>query len=176
MFPRVIILFVLSLLSVCASAQKLESYTTSNNLLIKPGDTLVLGVGSAPDGYFNYIYSGLAATIFAAMAEEYDQDLRLPDFFQGAPVVVKRIRSAKNSRKDQGKPTVYLYFDTDGWGSFMVDVEEAIKVCEIAWCRPEGFLSQQEFEKLILLYRSVKDGTITVDKFEELRNEMIGTR
>jgi hypothetical protein len=156
-----------------AHAQKQSVYTTSNGLQIKTGDTLMLGVGSAYDGYFNYIYSGLAATIFAALAYEYDQDLRLPEFFQGAPVVIKRIRSAKKTKNDNGQPTTWLYFDTDGWGTFMIDIESAISVCEVAWCRPDGFLSQEEFEKLILLYRSLQNESITKEKFDALRKEML---
>jgi hypothetical protein len=162
---RIVYILIFFLLTTTSSAQKVESYTTSNGLLIKPGDTLVLGVGSAPDGFFNYIYSGVAMTIFSSLAEENEVDFRLPDYFNGAPVEITRIR-----KKDD---LILLYFNTDGWGTFIVDIEEAIKVCEVAWCRPEGYLSQQEYEKLVLLYRAVKDGSITVKRFEQLRSEML---
>ena len=167
MILRILLMSFLMTGSLSVSAQKLSSYTTTNGLLIAPGDTLVLGVGSAPDGFFNYIYSGVAMTIFSSLADENEVDFRLPDYFNGAPVEIKRIR-----KKDD---LVLLYFDTDGWGTFIIDIEEAIRVCEVAWCRPEGYLSQQEYEKLVLLYRAVKDGTITTERFEELRDEMIHT-
>ena len=165
MILRTLFVSLLFTFSFPASAQKLESYTTSNGLLIKPGDTLVLGVGSAPDGFFNYIYSGVAMTIFSSLADENEVDFRLPDYFNGAPVEITRIR-----KKDD---LILLYFNTDGWGTFIIDIEEAIKVCEAAWCRPEGYLSQQEYEKLVLLYRAVKDGSLTVERFEQLRREML---
>lgn len=162
---RLAYISILFLLTLTASAQKLSSYTTTNGLLIQPGDTLVLGVGSAPDGFFNYIYSGVVMTIFSSLAEENEVDFRLPDYFNGAPVEVTRIR-----KKDD---LTLLYFNTDGWGTFIIDIEEAIKVCEVAWCRPDGYLLQQEYEKLVLLYRAVKDGTISVERFEQLRKEML---
>ena len=165
MLRKLILLLILGLSLASASAQKLNTYTTSNGLVIQPGDTLVLGVGSAPDGFFNYIYSGVAMTIFSSLAEENEVDFRLPEYFNGAPAVITRIR-----KKDD---LTLLYFNTHGWGTFIVDIEEAIKVCEVAWCRPEGYLSQQEYEKLVLLYRAVKEGSITVERFEQLRKEML---
>lgn len=165
MILRTLFVSLIFAFSVSASAQKLSSYTTSNGLVINPGDTLVLGVGSAPDGFFNYIYSGVAMTIFSSLSEENEVDFRLPDYFNGAPVEIARIRK----REEQ----TLVYFNTDGWGTFIIDIEEAIKVCEVAWCRPEGYLSQEEYEKLVLLYRAVKDGSITVERFEQLRREML---
>lgn len=165
-FPVLLSATLILLFSFEANAQKLKEYTTSNGLLIQPGDTVVLGVGSSPDGYFYHIYSVIAETIFASLADETETDFRLPEFFNGAPVVIKKIKDRKG--------VVSALFDTDGWGAFMIDIEDAIRSCEIAWCRPDGFLSQEEYEKLVLLYRSVLDETITVEKFNALRSEMLG--
>lgn len=146
-------------------SQKLDTYTSLNGFNFTVGDTLMLGVGSASDGRFKYIYESVARTIFATLADEYDYDFRLPDYFHGAPVVIKKIKS-KNDE-------TLFYFDTDGWGAFVIDIEKAIAACEVAYCRPYGFLSQEEFEKLILLYRAVLDNKINEERFWELRNEML---
>jgi hypothetical protein len=151
---------------IASSAQKSSSYLATNGINYAVGDTLVLGVGSAADGFFNHIYSGVALSIFGSLAEENEYDVRLPEYFQGAPVVIKKI---KQREKD-----VLFLFNTDGWGSYVIDVEQAINTCEISYCRPNGFLTQEEFEKLILLYRAVLNQEITTLRFEELRKELIG--
>lgn len=154
-------------LSICDPlfSQKTTSYTASNGVVYTIGDTITLGVGSAPDGYFNYIYSGVARTILASLIEEAEYDVRLPEFFQGAPVKIKKIKT--------GNSETLFSFDTESWGGFVIDIENAIGVCEIAYCRPNGFLTQQEYEKLVLLYRAVADGIISEEKFNLLREEMI---
>ena len=147
-------------------SQKLTTYTSSNGMVFSVGDTLVLGVGSAPDGNFNYIYSGMMLTIFGSLAAENDFDTRLPEYFHGSPQQIKKIR--------QHEKDVLFMFDTEGWGSFVIDIEKAIASCEVSYCRPDGFLTQEEFEKMVLLYRAVLNEEISTEKFEVLRNEMIG--
>jgi hypothetical protein len=162
-------LFLVTLLGLSpvlpVMAQKSKTYTASNGMIYSVGDTVILGVGSAPDGYFVNIYSGMARTIFATLAEEAEYDFRLPDFFHGAPVEIRRIRNV-----DDG---TLLLFDTDGWGGFVIDIEKAIAACEVSYCRPFGFLTQEEFEKLILLNRAAANGEISVERFEELRKELL---
>jgi hypothetical protein len=148
-------------------SQKAETYTASNGMIYTVGDTITLGVGSEPDGKFRHIYSGMARTIFATLAEEADYDVRLPEFFQGAPVVIRKIKA-------NDKETLFV-FDTDGWGGFVIDIEKATSVCEVAYCRPQGFLTQQEFEKLVRMYQAVLNGDITPEKFEALRTELVSS-
>lgn len=148
-------------------SQKLTTYTASNGMTYNVGDTIVLGVGSAPDGNFNHIYSGMVLTIFGSLAVESDYDVRLPEYFHGSPQEIKKIR--------QREKDVLFLFDTDGWGGFVIDIEKAIASCEVSYCRPHGFLTQEEFEKLVLLYRAVLNEDISTERFEELRMELMET-
>lgn len=153
-------------LSVCTSvAQKKSSVTASNGYFIEEGDTLMLGVGSAPDGRFNFIYAAAANSLIGSFVDEDEYDFRLPEFFQGAPVVIYKIKVKNN--------VTLLYFETESWGDQIIELEKAIEFCELAYCRPEGFLNQEEFEKLILLYRAVLNEEITEERFWELRTEML---
>ena len=165
LIQAVCILILITLPRITFS-QRSSVYEASNGITYSVGDSIVLGVGSSPDGFFNHIYSSLARTIFGSLAAEYDQDLRLPEYFHGAPIVIKKIRIRESE--------ALFNFDTDGWGVFVIDVEKAIAACEISYCRPHGFLKQQEFEKLILLFRAFQQGDISSEKFWMLRNEMIG--
>jgi len=147
-------------------AQKLESYTTTSGWEIRVGDTLSLGVGSLPDGRYDFIYSGLAVTIFETLAAEQGFDPALQPGSEGALVVVSKIRK----KGDQ----VMAYFIIDEMGGYLIEIENAIQSCELAFCRPDGYLTQQEFEKLILINDAVTEGRITPEKRIELRNELLG--
>ncbi|MBK6640840.1 MAG: hypothetical protein IPG39_06140 [Bacteroidetes bacterium] len=165
-FIALTLLLVAPLFSATCFAQKLDSYTTNAGWEIKPGDTLSLGVGSLPDGRYDFIYSGLAVTIFETLAAEQGFDPALQPGSEGALVVVSKIRK----KGDQ----VMAYFIIDEMGGYLIEIENAIQSCELAFCRPDGYLTQQEFEKLILINDAVTEGRISPEKRIELRNELLG--
>jgi hypothetical protein len=160
-------LFILLLFcSFTSAGQKKETYTAKNGFTFTVGDTITLGVGSDPDGAFQYIYSGLAKTIFATLSEEEGYDPRLPEYYAGAKLVSHKI-------KVQDSETI-LVVRTEEYGNYNVAVEKAISSCEIAYCRPGGYLSQEEFEKLVLIYRAFLAGEISEERFHILRDELTG--
>lgn len=165
-FIALAILLIAPFFSASCFAQKLDSYTTEAGWEIKPGDTLSLGVGSLPDGRYDFIYSGLAVTIFETLAAEEGFDPALQPGSEGALVVVSKIRK----KGDQ----VMAYFIIEEMGGYLIEIENAIQSCELAFCRPEGYLTQQEFEKLILINEAVTEGRITPEKRIELRKELLG--
>lgn len=152
--------------SISGYSQKAEIYTASNGMVFSVGDTVTLGVGADPDGKFRFIYSGITRTIFASIRGEDDYDSRVPEYFNGMQVKIRKI-------KIYDKQALFT-FDTDSWAGYVVEIENAISECELAYCRPNGFLTQQEYEKLILLYQAVQNDKITIEKFSKLRNELIG--
>lgn len=158
------ILLVINIQKV--KAQQLERYQASNGLILLPGDTMSIGVGSADNGNFQYVYTGVALTILGNLVIEEGFDPFLQGSFAGEPVVIKKLR-----KKDD---TVFAYFTLPDIGMYMVDVESAISTCELSYCRPNGYLSQQEFEKLIMINNAAIEGRITPEKRVELRNEMMG--
>jgi len=147
-------------------AQKIPEYTASNGILYLEGDTITLGVGSSCGGAFNFVYSGVATTILMSLSEMEDYDPRLPAGSEGIKVVIRKI-------KISGEKTILTFVD-DELGGYVIDIEAAIKSCEVAFCQPNDFLSQQQFEKLILLNQACWNQEISVEKFDELRGEMIG--
>ncbi|MBL0340741.1 MAG: hypothetical protein IPP71_07380 [Bacteroidetes bacterium] len=148
-----------------SEAQKLNEYTAANKITYMIGDTLTLGVGSSCDGFFTSINSSIGTTLLMNIAVEQDYDPRLPSGFEGSMVQILKIRKQDNK--------ILFTFSTEDLGNFVVDIEAAIKTCEVAYCQTEGFLTQQQFEKLVLLYHACSSGTITSNKFDELRFEMI---
>ncbi len=165
-FTTIAILLVAPFFSASCFAQKLLFYTTKAGWEIKPGDTLSLGVGSLPDGRYDFIYSGLGVTIFETLTAENGFDPALQPGSEGALVVVNKIRL----KGDQ----VFAYFYIEDMGDYLIEIENAIQSCELAFCRPEGYLTQQEFEKLILINDAAAEGRITPEKRIELRKELLG--
>lgn len=149
-----------------AVAQKLNEYKASNGITYLIGDTVTLGVGSACDGFFSNIYSSVALTRLMAFVEEQGYDPRLPSDYEGSKVVVLKIRLVDEK--------IYLTFTSDDLGNFVIDIEAAIKSCEVAYCQPDGFLSQQQFEKLVLLYQACLNQKVSTERFQQLRKEMLG--
>ncbi len=149
-------------------AQKAPEYTASNGITYMEGDTVTLGVGSSCGGAFNYVYTGVATTILMSLSEMEGYDARLPAGFEGSKVVIRKI-------KKTGEKTLLTFVDNE-LGGYVIDIEAAIKSCEVAFCQPNDFLTQQQFEKLILLYQACLNQEISPEKFEVLRGEMIGAQ
>lgn len=147
-------------------AQKVLEYTASNGITYMEGDTVTIGVGSSCGGAFNYIYSGVATTILMSLSEMEGYDARLPAGFEGSKVVIRKI-------KKNGDKTIFTFVDNE-LGGYVIDIEEAIKFCEIAFCQGNDYLSQQQFEKLILLYQACLNQEISPERFTQLRSEMLG--
>lgn len=160
-----LLIFFYLLLLNAGFAQKLNAYKASNGITYEIGDTVALGVGSSCDGNFEYINAAVSTTILMALAETEDYESRLASGYEGSHVVIRKLKLSNNN--------YYFTFLTQEEGIFVVDIEAAISNCELAYCQPDGFLSQQQFEKLILLYQACQNNNISHEKFVVLRKEMV---
>jgi hypothetical protein len=161
--------YALFVLAFQTTAQEsLERYTASNGLVITEDDSITIGVGSAPDGSYRHIFM---SSVISPLKESYIEELRhtfaLQPGQEGATVLIKKIKKA-NGR-------VYLFVPLGGSTPFIIELEEAITNCEIAYCRPDGYLNQQEFEKLMLMNEAFKSGSLTQERFYGLRKEFLET-
>lgn len=147
-----------------AAQETLERYTTSNGLVITENDSITIGVGSAPAGSYRHIFM---SSVISPLKESYIEELRytfaLQSGQEGATVPIKKIKKA-NGR-------VYLFVPLGGSTPFIIELEEAIATCEVAYCRPGGYLSQQEFEKLMLMNEAFRTGDLPEERYYQLRKE-----
>jgi len=167
-FQIIIITFLL--LPFAAIAQdKLELYTTPNGFVFQPGDSITLGAGSNPDGSFNFIYQAIPVLPFLDInLQESRKNMKIDGTAAGWIGTITSIKKA-------GTRVLFL-INFGAPANYIVDVDSALKECELAACKKEGFLSQEEFEKLILISQSYQDGTINLEKFHQLRAEMMGEK
>jgi hypothetical protein len=167
--PFYIVLIAAILVSRVSAAQEdMERYTASNGLVLSKGDSVTIGVGSMPFGTYRHVFmSSLISPLSEVNIDYCRKNFALVKGQEGSTVVIKKIR------KTNGK--VYVMVPLGGSTPFIIEVEEAIACCELAFCRPEGYLSQDEFAKLILMQEAVEEGSLTVERFYELRKEFLDT-
>jgi hypothetical protein len=146
--------------------EELTRYTASNGLVIAEGDSVTIGVGSRPGGWYQHI---LMSSLISPLRDTYIEYCRinfpLAAGQEGATVPVKKIRQANGM--------VYLFVPLGGSTPFIIEVEDAIKTCELAFCRPDGYLTQEEFSKLILMNQAVADSVLTEERYYELRKDFM---
>ncbi|HEX5001169.1 MAG TPA: hypothetical protein VFW78_01630 [Bacteroidia bacterium] len=159
----------MTLMGTIAKAQEsLDRYTASNGLVVSDQDSITIGVGSLPDGSYQYIYmSSLISPLSTSNIDYCRTNFKLQAGQEGTTVAVRKIKRAN------GK--VYAFVPLGGSTSFIIEIEEAISGCELAFCRPAGYLNQQQFEKLILMRDAYKSGNLSEERFYELRNEFLET-
>jgi hypothetical protein len=152
-----------------ATAQEsVERYTASNGLVLTEGDSITIGVGSYPSGAYGHIFmSSLISPLSEGNIEMCKGSYKLQPGQEGATVPIKKIKKAN------GK--IYLFVPLGGSTPFIIELEDAIDECEIAYCRPAGYLNQQEFEKLMLMNEAFKSGSLTEERFYGLRKEFLET-
>ena len=162
-------LILVALVFVTAPAwaqEEMTRYTASNGLVIAEGDSVTIGVGAVPGGTYRHIFmSSLISPLRDTYIEYCRTTYPLAAGQEGATVPVKKIRKANG--------VVYVFVPLGGSTPFIIEVEEAINTCELAFCRPEGYLTQEEFSKLILINQAAADNVLTEGRYYELRKEFM---
>ncbi|CAN5603748.1 hypothetical protein BH11BAC2_BH11BAC2_21860 [soil metagenome] len=164
---KTLLVLLLSICSLNLSAQKkVEEYTATNGITYRVGDNIQIGVGSGTDGDFRYIKftSEVLVNAISAIAGE-TMDPHLQANSNGKICLIKKVRSYKDK--------IYLLIDAGEEMLYQVDIEKAIRECEVAYCLKDAALTQEQFEKLILTQQYFEEGKITKGRFTELRNEII---
>ncbi|WP_443939760.1 hypothetical protein [Pedobacter sp. MW01-1-1] len=117
------LLLTLSIMAtVSVYAQKKESYTASNGITYKIGDTVKLGVGSGLNNRFLYM---LPAPFTVEPSQNYY--LKYLNTF----VVIKKIKM--EGIRDRQKMTFVVSMGTDA--RWWLKIDEAIQNCEVVPCK-----------------------------------------
>lgn len=119
----ILLILTLSVVSPC-TAQTLTEYKASNGITYKPGDTLKLGRGSAPNGDFRYLVMGG----FAASGGDADN---IPKHYSGTNVIIKKIKV----QKARGAEKVWFAVGAGNIVNYNLYIEDAIATCEVSDCK-----------------------------------------
>jgi len=160
-------------------AKNLESYTASNGITYQKGDTITLGIGSAPNGTFNYLQMGGLGNSLAIMAGDMSSiNSNAGRHYSGTIVVLKRIFTGT------GKAAKKVAFVVGGGNitNYYLMIEEAIATCEIRDCKKpqeEKPVTIQapapdKYDQLAKLKGLLDDGVVTQAEFEAEKARLLG--
>lgn len=134
----------------------IEEYKASNGITYKVGDKIKLGIGSAPNGSFNFITMRNALFMDAS----YSSKNNLNRMFAGKMAEISKIKSIKDGEQ--------VYFVVSGLTAvkWALMIEEAIAKCEIADCKkPEEKPTIDKYDQLRKLKELFDSEAITEDEY-----------
>lgn len=157
--------------------EKLDEYVASNGITYKVGDEIKLGRGSDTNGRFVYInIAGWGAMAGATNNANYNADQnRLGSANSGLIVTVKKIKKY-NYKRYKG-----VYFTIGGGNitNYSLDIENAIKTCEVENCTKEvqkveivGNTSDK-YDQLAKLKKLLDDGVLTQAEFDAEKKKIL---
>ncbi len=173
-----LLLFATLILAVAVNAQRIEkteTYTASNGITYKVGDTITLGKGSGMNGHFAYVQMGGFYNAMAAMnGNTRDISSGLDRNYSGTNVVLKKIKTYKD-RRGTNKTTFVV-----GGGNitnYDLRIEDAISSCEIKDCtdtqKVEVVSAESKYDKLKKIKELKDSGVLNDEEFEAEKKKIM---
>jgi len=165
------IAWLIFIFPVYALAQhKIDEYKASNGVIYHPGDTVKLGMGSAPDGSFRYLTFGGWYELASPPGNNSNNNVGRG--YANTNVIIKKIVTMK------WKGTQITKFVVGGGNitNYNLQIEEAIQTCEIKDCiknqavQPAAPSLADELAKLNKLY---KDSVITKEEYDSAKKKLL---
>jgi hypothetical protein len=149
--------------------EKLEEFTASNGITYKIGDEIKLGRGSDTNGKF--VYVNIGGWAISTNPEEN----RLGAANAGLLVTIKKINKY-NYKRYKG-----VYFTVGGGNitNYNLDIENAIKTCEVENCTEEvqkvevvGNMSDK-YDQLKKLKKLLDEGVLTQAEYDAEKKKIL---
>lgn len=159
--------FLLLIIFSLGFSQIYDSYTATNGIKYKLGDTLTLNIGSAPNGSFRYFQVGGFGKGFTH-SNDNNNPTRL---FTGTKIFIKKINKDKNER-------ITFVVSAKRGVPYDLHIEEAIQTCEIKDCDKLKIESKNthqpdKYDKLKKLQELKDAGTINSEEFESEKGKIL---
>nr|BFF40407.1 hypothetical protein BACY1_22120 [Tenacibaculum mesophilum] len=165
-----LIIAIMTLNSMQVKAQKkvekLKEYTASNGVTYKVGDEFKLGQGSDTNGKF--VYVNIGGWGMSTNAESN----RLGAANSGLIVTLKKIKKY-NYKRYKG-----VYFTVGGGNitNYTIDIENAIKSCEIEICNDKKEVAESKpdkYDQLAKLKKLLDDGVLTQEEYDAEKKKIL---
>lgn len=163
-----LIIAMLTLNSIQAQkkVEKLEEYTASNGITYKVGDEFKLGQGSDTNGKF--VYVNIGGWAMSTNAEENRLGAANTDLI----VTLKKIKKY-NKKRFKG-----VYFTVGGGNitNYTIDIENAIKSCEIEICKNENNVAvskPDKYDQLAKLKKLLDNEVLTQEEYDTEKKEIL---
>jgi hypothetical protein len=165
-----ILLVIMCLACYSAFAQTLKEFKAPNGKTYHPGDTIVIGVGSMPDGNFKYIQ--VNPPLFAppnrnGMNARKDVSM--------STATIKKISS---ERQMGGTDKVIFTIKNGGIVNYNVWILEALSACEVTPCAGANAAnstrgSSSVADELIKLKKLLDEGALTKDEYNAQKKKLL---
>ena len=130
------------LISYISFAQPLTEYKASNGITYHIGDTIKLGMGSAPNGNFRYLQmGGMFNTLAASNVDNNSIASWVGKNYAGLNVILKKIKQ----NKLKGATSTYFVVGGGNITNYNLYIEEALKTGEV---KSAGYTSDEALSEL----------------------------
>lgn len=146
--------------------EKLKEFTATNGVTYKVGDEFKLGQGSDTNGKF--VYVNIGGWGVSSNAEQN----RLGAANSGLIVTLKKIKKY-NLKRFKG---VYFIVGGGNITNYTIDIENAIKSCEIEICDNDKSITENKpdkYDQLAKLKKLLDDGVLTQEEFDAEKKEIL---
>ena len=159
----------LNLVQAQKKVEKLDEFTASNGITYKIGDEVKLGRGSDTNGKF--VYANIGGWAVSTNPEEN----RLGAANAGLIVTIKKINKY-NYKRQKG-----VYFTVGGGNitNYILDIENAIKTCEVEICNKEvqkveiiGNTSDK-YDQLEKIKKLLDEGILTQEEYDTEKKKIL---
>jgi hypothetical protein len=162
----IIIVLTLNFLQAQKKVEKLEEFTASNEITYKVGDEIKLGQGSDTNGKFVYVNIGGWGVSTNAETN------RLGAANAGLIVTVKKIKKY-NYKRYKG-----VYFTVGGGNitNYVIDIENAIKSCEVENCNDKKAITESKpdkYDQLAKLKKLLDEGVLTKEEYDSEKKKIL---
>ena len=157
--------------SITIYGQNQKTYSASNGMTYTEGDTIMLGMGSMPNGDFKWLQMGGWAAAMSYNSNAGSSQFNIGKGYANTAVVLKKIKSYKT------KGTEKYYFIVGGGNitNYYLYIEEAIETCEIK-CKPfaqSNNIQSDKYDQLKKIKELFDNGVISSEEYEKEKQKLL---
>lgn len=151
-----------------------KSYLASNGIKYKVGDTVKLGLGSAPSGDFRYLEMGGWYQLVAYESNGGSSQFNANKGYAGFNAIVKDIKT----RRLKGATKTIFTVGVGNITNYYLSIEEAILSCEVLPCKDRSATVQHinnvsPADELLKFKKLLDEGIITEQEFKEQKTKLL---
>lgn len=166
--------------------EKTETYSASNGVVYKVGDTITLGRGSAPNGDFNYLQQGGFGNTMAVIGgsgsgmmsgnkNQGSYNSGIDRNYSNSNVVLKKIKYQKNKR---GTNKAFFVVGAGAMTNLNLHIEDAIETCEVKDCKKSiqnvnVVSADGKYDKLKKIKELKDDGILSEEEYQKEKEKIM---
>ena len=164
-------LITLLLLFCSINMYSQKTYSASNGITYTEGDTIMLGMGSMPNGDFKWLQMGGWAAAMSYNSNAGSSQFNIGKGYANTAVILKKIKSYKT----KGIQKCYFIVGGGNITNYYLYIEEAIETCEVK-CKPSSKsnnIQPDKYDQLKKIKELFDNGVITSEEYEKEKQKLL---